>query len=400
MRTSSPPATRSGSSAVERRLVVVEEVERWKAADAKAVAAVPRAARADDRARARRRRGQERLRAGEGVSRRPARCSSSTCRRAAGAARRTCRSGSSSSSATAASRSTARPPGLVELVGEDAQELATEVDKLATWAGGELIGEREVVELVAAGPRRRRSTSPTRGGGATSPRVLAASERLVERSGDASRDVLLRTRRPAGEPRRPRARMPGARRPRASRPPRGAERLKRQPFYVQKLYEQARNYTPDELAQRRRPARRARPRAEGRQQASGRARARARAGRRSPDRPSRQRAPRARNRSRRRAGRPAPSCARRCSGGARRGRRPCRPSGRARGAPSAIRSLSPASTAARKPARQRLHRRAVAEVLEPLLSRGPDALLLLLDVRHSVKKPATRAAAMVAAGSN
>jgi DNA polymerase-3 subunit delta len=38
---------------------------------------------------------------------------------------------------------------LVEIVGEDVNGLATEVDKLATWAAGEPVGRREV-ELVAA----------------------------------------------------------------------------------------------------------------------------------------------------------------------------------------------------------------------------------------------------------
>src|SRR6266516_2236540 len=42
--------------------------------------------------------------------------------------------------------------------------------------------------------------------------------------------------------------------------------------------------------------------------------------------------------------------------------------------------------------RQGLDRRAVAEVLEPLPSRGPHTFLLLLDVRHDVKTPAPRAA--------
>src|SRR5439155_22731082 len=42
--------------------------------------------------------------------------------------------------------------------------------------------------------------------------------------------------------------------------------------------------------------------------------------------------------------------------------------------------------------RQRLDRRAVAQVLEPLASCGPDALFLLFDVRHDVKTPASRAA--------
>jgi DNA polymerase-3 subunit delta len=39
---------------------------------------------------------------------------------------------------------------VVDLVGENATELASEVDKLATWANGERIGEREVLELVPA----------------------------------------------------------------------------------------------------------------------------------------------------------------------------------------------------------------------------------------------------------
>src|SRR5437588_9863328 len=43
-----------------------------------------------------------------------------------------------------------------------------------------------------------------------------------------------------------------------------------------------------------------------------------------------------------------------------------------------------------EPTSQRLHRRAVADVLEPLLGGRSHALLLLLDVRHSVAMPAFR----------
>ena len=42
-------------------------------------------------------------------------------------------------------------------------------------------------------------------------------------------------------------------------------------------------------------------------------------------------------------------------------------------------------------ARVRLDRRDVAQVLEPLMGGDADPLLLLLDVRHSVKMPAPRA---------
>src|SRR5581483_1534048 len=45
----------------------------------------------------------------------------------------------------------------------------------------------------------------------------------------------------------------------------------------------------------------------------------------------------------------------------------------------------------RKALRQRLDRRAVAEILRSLPLGDPDALLLLLDVRHGVKTPASRA---------
>ena len=44
-----------------------------------------------------------------------------------------------------------------------------------------------------------------------------------------------------------------------------------------------------------------------------------------------------------------------------------------------------------QPARERLHGRGVAQVREALLRRRADPLLLLLDIRHSVKVPAERA---------
>lgn len=135
---------------------------------------------------------------------------------------------------------------LVELAGDDAQELATEVDKLTIWAAGERIGAAEVAELVPA----RAEVPPfdlTDGWGRRDvPAVLAASERLVERSGDASRDVLLRT---AGLLTNHVGRVRECQTLDAQGvpPAAAAERLKRNRFYVQKLYEQARNFSPDEL---------------------------------------------------------------------------------------------------------------------------------------------------------
>lgn len=135
---------------------------------------------------------------------------------------------------------------LVELVGENAQELETEVDKLTTWAAGEPIGEREVAELVPA----RAETPPfdltDSWGRRDVAGALAASERLVERSGDAARDVLLRT---AGLLTNHVGRVRECQELDSQGVPPGAaaERLKRNRFYVQKLYEQARNYSPEEL---------------------------------------------------------------------------------------------------------------------------------------------------------
>ena len=135
---------------------------------------------------------------------------------------------------------------LVELVGERAEELATEVDKLTTWAAGERIGERQVAELVPARAEVPPFDLTDSWGRRDVPAVLAAGERIVERSGDAPRDVLLRV---AGLLTNHVGRVrecqvldaegvpPGA----------GAERLKRNRFYVQKLYQQARNFSPDEL---------------------------------------------------------------------------------------------------------------------------------------------------------
>jgi DNA polymerase-3 subunit delta len=135
---------------------------------------------------------------------------------------------------------------LVDLVGEDAHELASEVDKLATWANGDRIGEREILVLVPA----RAETPPfdlTDAWGRRDVRAaLAASEQIMERSGDATRDVLLRV---TGLLTAHVSRVRDCRRLDAEGvpPAAAAERLKRNRYYVQKLYEQAGNFSDDEL---------------------------------------------------------------------------------------------------------------------------------------------------------
>ena len=135
---------------------------------------------------------------------------------------------------------------LVELVGEDVDELAAEVDKLAIWAGDEPITEREVAQLVAP----RAETPPFALTDAWGRRdvsaVLSASVQLVERSGEPARDAL---------PRLVGLLLSHVRRvadcqafaAEGVSPKEAADRLKKNRYYVEKLFEQAANFTPDEL---------------------------------------------------------------------------------------------------------------------------------------------------------
>ena len=135
---------------------------------------------------------------------------------------------------------------VVELVGERPGELATEIDKLATWADGERIGEREVAELVPARAEVPPFDLTDAWGSRDIPGVLAASERIVERSGDAVRDVLLRVSAAltshVGRVRECRRLLAEGVPPAAA-----AERMKRNRYYVQKLYQHAGAYGDDEL---------------------------------------------------------------------------------------------------------------------------------------------------------
>ena len=135
---------------------------------------------------------------------------------------------------------------LVDLVGENPHELASEVDKLATWADGERIGEREVADLVPARAEAPPFDLTDAWGRRDVAASLAASERIMERSGDATRDVLLRV---TGLLTAHVGRVRDCRRLDAEGVPPGAaaERLKRNRFYVQKLYEQAGNFSEEEL---------------------------------------------------------------------------------------------------------------------------------------------------------
>lgn len=135
---------------------------------------------------------------------------------------------------------------LVELAGDDLFELTGEIDKLATWAGGDEIAESDVREIVVALGETAGFELTDAWGRRDVAAALAAAEAILERSGKPRRDGAARL-----------ASILAAHVERVRDCQRldaegvtakeAAARLRRHPFYVQKLYAQARNFTGDEL---------------------------------------------------------------------------------------------------------------------------------------------------------
>jgi DNA polymerase-3 subunit delta len=222
------------------RLVVVDEVDRWKAADAKAVAAyladpnpetvlaLTGDVKADSPL------GKAIARGGEvlvyDVSKRalPGWVKEQFARLEADADAEACRA-------------------LIEIVGDDLDELATEIDKLATWAAGEPIGAREVA-LLAAGRAETPIFALTDAWGRRDVRgVLAACETLLDRSDRSRRDELARI---AGSMAAHVARVRACQALAAEgvRPRDAAGALRVHPFVAEKAFAQAANFSTDELA--------------------------------------------------------------------------------------------------------------------------------------------------------
>jgi DNA polymerase III subunit delta len=135
---------------------------------------------------------------------------------------------------------------LVEVVGDDPEALASEVDKLATWAGGDRVGVSDVERLAAGCAEVPGYELTDAWGRRDRAATLAACQLLLERSADPpSRSVPAAVGLLIGHVGRVRSVHAlledglGAREI--------ASRLKRHPFYVEKLVAQARNYTVDEL---------------------------------------------------------------------------------------------------------------------------------------------------------
>jgi DNA polymerase III subunit delta len=135
---------------------------------------------------------------------------------------------------------------LIEVVGDDPEELASEVDKIATWSGGEAVGTHEI-ELLAAGCAEVPGYELTDAWGRRDlPGALTACQTLLERSGDpVSRTVPMLIGMLVAHVGRVRDCQVFSEEGLTARE--AASRLKRHPFYVEKLYAQARNYGADEL---------------------------------------------------------------------------------------------------------------------------------------------------------
>jgi DNA polymerase III subunit delta len=135
---------------------------------------------------------------------------------------------------------------LVDLVGDNLDELAGEIEKLAAWAKGEPIGERDVELLVAPRGEIPPFAMTDAWGRRDVAGVLEASERLLARAGGPARDSLPRI---VGLMTSHVTRVAECQSLAADgvSPREAADRLKKNRFYVEKLFEQAANFTADEL---------------------------------------------------------------------------------------------------------------------------------------------------------
>jgi DNA polymerase III subunit delta len=135
---------------------------------------------------------------------------------------------------------------LVQIVGDDLHALALEIDKLATWADGEPIGEREVDQLAAAAADAPIFTLTDAWAARDAARVLAASETIFERESKPRRDTAARL---AGALGGHLGRLRSLKRLTAEgvRPREAAGKLRMHPFYAEKVARQAEAFSPEEL---------------------------------------------------------------------------------------------------------------------------------------------------------
>ena len=203
---------------------------------------LPEGAGARDDARARRRRAEEGCADREGGRGRPARCCSGTCRSAA--SRRWVGEQFKLHGAKAEPEACRT---LVELVGDDLYELASEIDKLSTWAAGERVTADDVERLVARSRRGEQLRAHRRVGRARRRRRAARNRVDARAVGRPALEDDSAARSASSRSHVARIQECQALEASGVSAKDAAVRLKRHPYYVGKLYAQARNYSPDEL---------------------------------------------------------------------------------------------------------------------------------------------------------
>jgi DNA polymerase-3 subunit delta len=135
---------------------------------------------------------------------------------------------------------------LVHLVGEDLDALASEVEKVATWAAGEPVGEREIEELVPATADTPTFALTDAWAKREPAAALAASEAILDRESRPRRDTVPRLAAAlAGHAARMR-RLKGLV-AEGVRPREAAGRLRMHPFYAEKVARQAEGFSQEEL---------------------------------------------------------------------------------------------------------------------------------------------------------
>jgi DNA polymerase-3 subunit delta len=135
---------------------------------------------------------------------------------------------------------------VLELVGDDVYDLSSEIDKLATWAAGDPVTAGDVERLVAARAETTNFALTDAWGARDVAGVLHASEGMLERSGDPRSRTIPRVAAilTSHVSRIARAKALDAQ---GITSKDAAATLRAHPYYVGKLYAQARNFDPDEL---------------------------------------------------------------------------------------------------------------------------------------------------------
>jgi DNA polymerase-3 subunit delta len=222
------------------RLVLVDEIERWKAADAKAIAEYL-AAPAPDTVLAL---VAEELRKDSPLAKAVAKAGQLLVYEVS--KRELPKWVADQFGRHGVKASTDACRALVELIGENPHDLASEIDKLSLYAGQDPIGEDEVELLVAARADVPPFVLTDAWGRRDVASVLASCESILERSTrSGSGEILMLVGRLAAHVRRVQScqRLDHE----GVRPRDAASQLKMHPFAAEKAFTQSRNFSVEEL---------------------------------------------------------------------------------------------------------------------------------------------------------